>query len=140
MRCASFLARWLLAALAIVSTAACGAASSFDAGSGDVTRGDAAATDSPIGTNVMYPPPTCMGSDDEAPIPDGRGRHVCTYVGAVRTTSSGRWPDLTNEQAPFVYVRQGALGGDGSIGRPFGSIGEAFAGGVPMRTMVLAAG
>lgn len=70
---------------------------------------------------------TC--ADTEVEIPGG-----CLPLGAP---CAGPWP-VTGDPSP-IHVRPGAVGGDGSIGAPYGTIREALEG-PPSATILLAPG
>ena len=65
-------------------------------------------------------PVDCEGA--EAHFPGGDG---CTRVGAA--CPAGEFPEATSlpADAPVLYVRPGAVGGDGTEGAPYGTITEA---------------
>ena len=96
---------------------------------------------------VFAPPETTRCAVDEAPLPDGRGRarvaalgYTCAAVGAVMPVA-GEWPDLAGVTGPVLYVRAGALDGDGTIAHPLGDLGTALVRAkTPGTTLALARG
>jgi hypothetical protein len=66
------------------------------------------------------------------------GEPGCVEIGAG--CPAGAWPDDALDDGSFVYVAEGASGGDGSRGAPFGTIGEAMAGAATGQTVLVGAG
>lgn len=85
-------------------------------------RDDAATP--PIARNVR--PPSCA-TREEAPLPDGNGGATCLRVGADADPPTREAPDLTGLPTPHVFVRGGAVGGDGSLASPLGAVTDALA-------------
>lgn len=66
--------------------------------------------------------PGCEAAE-ERPLLDGSGDFICARVGGDRGATE---PDVTGASGPVVYVTEGATGGDGSMGAPFGRVREAL--------------
>lgn len=87
--------------------------------------GDEAASPT-VGLYRNVAAPTCT-PPEEAPLPDGNMGFMCVRVGADTAAAASSIPDVMGLQAPVVYVREAATGGDGSLERPFGAVDAALA-------------
>lgn len=66
------------------------------------------------------------------------GASACAPPGAV--CPSGEWPVAPDDGRALLHVREGASGGDGSSGAPFGTIAEALAAAPASARILLARG
>jgi len=126
----------------VVLAAGCGSSSSDPSPAAATDSGMSdAVTDSHVPSDPVADlrPNECKGPR-EAPLPSGDGGFRCVLVGADDTAAAAEWPETSSAEAPVVFVRPGATGGDGSKTSPYGTLGAALAATPAARTVVLARG
>ncbi len=77
--------------------------------------------------------PQCAAGEHRPP-----GASACAPPGEA--CPSGEWPDAPDDGRALVHVREGAAGGDGSSGAPFGTLAEALAAAPASARVLLARG